>query len=208
MFAYYIQYVLPQRQHATSIYTYEIVILWVLCCKIMLASSADSLQAEAAAEQAPPPYQPYGKGKGKGQDLGFIFSHCLTSSTQRTEKINPSRECGRVIEILVFVFKSFEWFNGSKDMANMVVEVMVTDLRHSQAYQLVISRFQHPPTDTLSAACRLPSSTALSAAASSPKPIQKQGPQSKYQKMDLIKLQMQCHVLITLELNLMAVWAL
>ena len=106
MFVYYIQYVWPQRKHATSIYTYEIVILWGLCCKIILASSADSLQAEAAAEQAPPPYQPYGKGKGKGLDLGFLkdllrqcqppslefemnfclCSHCLTSSTQRAEK--------------------------------------------------------------------------------------------------------------------------
>lgn len=91
----------------------------------------------------------------------------------------------------LFSNRSFQWFNGSKDMANMVVEVMVTDLRHSQAYQLVVSRFQPPPhrhTGT-PLPCRLPSSTALSAAASSPKPIQKQGPQSKYRKMDLIKLE-------------------
>ena len=47
-----------------------------------------------------------------------------------------------------YFLESFQWFNGSKDMANMV-EVMVTDLHHSQAYQLGLSAdFNFQPTQT------------------------------------------------------------
>lgn len=174
MFVYYIQYVWPQRKHATSIYTYEIVILWGLCCKIILASSADGLQAEAAAEQAPPPYQPYGKGKGKGLDLGFLkdllrqcqppslefemnfclCSHCLTSSTQRAEK--PFQ--GIPLKSYLVVCFQIGPFNGSMGLRIWQIWWWRLWLQTSATARPIswwLADFNPPPTDTLEPRCHV-----------------------------------------------------